>query len=140
MLAQLAVNEGVTPRAIFVAIGPRLNRRVQAAFRCYANELIPDEDLAVDRVRFRAITLETVIDAIHQSGAVDLAKKLWARYCDFERVFHLAMAEYTQPDESNEQTPERGSHVPTPTPRVRRTKASTGSRGNAEASKIPVRM
>ena len=102
MLAQLAVNEGVTPRAMFVAIGPRLNRRVQAAFRCYANELIPEDDLADDRVRFRAITLETVIDAIHQAGAVDLAKKLWARYCDFERVFHLAMAEYTQADPSNE--------------------------------------
>ena len=54
-------------------------------------------DLPDDRVRFQAITLETVIDAIHQSGAVELAKKLWARYCDFERVFHLAMAEYTQP-------------------------------------------
>ena len=58
----------------------------------------PPDDLAVDRVRFHAITLETVIDAIHQAGAVDLAKKFWARYCDFERVFHLAMAEYTQAD------------------------------------------
>ena len=97
LLAQTAVDEGVTPRAkLFVAVGPRLNRRVQAAFRGFANELIPDEDLADDRVRFRAITLETVIDAIHQAGAVDLAKRLWARYCDFERIFHLAMAEYTQ--------------------------------------------
>ena len=55
-----------------------------------------------DRVCFRAITLETVIDAIHQSGAVELARKLWARYRDLERVFHLAMAEYTQVDPSSE--------------------------------------
>lgn len=94
MLAQLAVDEAVTPRAMFVVIGPRLNRRVQAAARVYANELIPDEDLDYDRVRFQAITLETVIDAIREAGAVDLAKTLWARYCDFERIFHLAMAEY----------------------------------------------
>jgi hypothetical protein len=42
MLAQLAVDAGVTSRAVFVAIGPKMNRRVQAAFRCYANELIPE--------------------------------------------------------------------------------------------------
>jgi hypothetical protein len=112
MLAQLAVNEGVTPRAMFLAIGPRLNRRVQAAFRCYANELIPEEELPDDRVRFRAITLETVVDAIHQAGAAELAKKLWARYCDFERVFHLAMAEYTQASPSSEPVTDRGTDRP----------------------------
>src|SRR5258707_1550639 len=46
------------------------------------------------RVRFQAITLETGVDAIRQVGAVELAKMLWARYCHFERVFHLCMAEY----------------------------------------------
>ncbi len=35
MLAQLSVDHGVTPRAVFMGIGPRLNRRVQAAFRVY---------------------------------------------------------------------------------------------------------
>ena len=111
-LAQLAVDHGITDRAIFVAIGPRLNRRVQAAFRVYANELIPEDDLDTDRVRFRAITLETVIDTIHEAGAADLARSLWGRYCDFERVFHLAMAEYASasstaagPDQSNLATP-----------------------------------
>ena len=68
-----------------IAVGLRLNRRVQAAFRCYANELIPEDDPGDDRVRFRAITLKTVIDTIHQSGAATLAKQLWARYCDFVR-------------------------------------------------------
>jgi hypothetical protein len=111
MLAQLAVDEGLTSRAMFLAIGPRLNRRVQAAFRCYANELIPDDDLADNRVRFQAITLENVINAIHQAGAVELAKKLWARYCDFERVFHLAMAEYTRADSSS-MTPELATDGP----------------------------
>lgn len=107
-LSQLAVNAGLTPRAMFVVVAPRLNRRVQAALRIYANELIPEEELDYDRVRFQAITLETVIDAIRQAGAVDLAKTLWGRYCDFERIFHLAMAEtaYTQtstgPDNATE--------------------------------------
>jgi hypothetical protein len=134
-LAQLAVNEGVTPRAMFLAIGPRLNRRVQAAFRCYANELIPEEDLDDDRVRFRAITLEAMVDAIHQSGAVELAKNLWARYCDFERVFHLAMAEYTQVDPSNEAVSDQGSDRPSsPTPGTRATKARAVSRNKTEAN------
>jgi hypothetical protein len=62
---------------------PHLNFRVQAAFRCYSNKLIRKDNLADDRVRFRAITLETVIDAIHQSGAATLVKQRWARYCDF---------------------------------------------------------
>jgi hypothetical protein len=135
MLAQLAVNEGVTSRAMFVAIGPRLNRRVQAAFRCYANELIPDDDLADDRVRFQAITIETVVDAIHQAGAVDLAKKLWARYCDFERVFYLAMAEYMQPDPSNGDPTEK---PPASSPTTRTSKARNESRGNGEVSDAPV--
>jgi hypothetical protein len=135
MIAQLAVNEGFTPRAIFLAIGPRLNRRVQAAFRCYGNELIPEEDLPDDRVRFRAITLEAVIDAVHQAGAADLAKRLWSRYCDFERVFHLAMAEYTQADPSNEpasnEIPDRPSSLDTGT---KPSKTRAVSRNKAEAN------
>jgi hypothetical protein len=105
-LSQLAVDAGLTPRAIFVVIAPRLNRRVQASIRIYANEVVPEEELDYDRVRFQAITLETVIDAIRQAGAVDLAKALWARYCDFERVFHLCMAEYAaEPSSMPEQAP-----------------------------------
>ena len=40
MTAQLAVDHGITSRAIFMVIGPRLNRRVQAACRVYAAELV----------------------------------------------------------------------------------------------------
>jgi hypothetical protein len=135
MLAQLAVDAGVTCRAVFVAIGPKLNRRVQAAFRCYTNELIPDSDLADDRVRFRPITLETLVDAIHQAGAADLAKKLWARYLDFERVFHLAMAEYMKPDPSNGD-PTEPSRASLSSTRTR--KSRNGSRGNDKVTDASV--
>jgi hypothetical protein len=134
MLAQLAVDESVTPRALFLAIGPRLNRRVQAAFRCYANELIPEDDLADDRVRFQAITLEAVVDAIHQAGAAELAKKLWARYCDFERVFHLAMAEYTQAAPSNALSDEAPDRPLSPAPGAKSSKARSVRRIRAEAT------
>jgi hypothetical protein len=120
-LSQLAVDAGLTPRALFVVIAPRLNRRVQAAIRIYANELIPEEELDYDRVRFQPITLEAVIDAIRQAGAVDLAQTLWARYCDFERIFHLAMAEYANPPPSD--NPDKNSEpAPSSTkkPRERR--------------------
>ena len=40
MLAQLSIENRVTTRAVFMAIGPRLNRRVQAAFRVYRSELL----------------------------------------------------------------------------------------------------
>jgi hypothetical protein len=47
-----------------------------------------------------------------EAGAADLARSLWGRYCDFERLFHLAMAEYASasstaagPDQSNLATP-----------------------------------
>jgi hypothetical protein len=48
-----------------------LNRCVQVVFQSYANELILEDDIADDRVRFRTITLETVIDAISEAGAVE---------------------------------------------------------------------
>jgi hypothetical protein len=141
MLSQLSVNAGVTTHALLLGVGPRYNRRVQTAFRCFANQLIPEDDLPEDRVRFRAITLETVIDAIHQAGAAELAKKLWARYCDFERVFHLAMAEYTQPqaDGSNKEATEFISNASAPRPRTRRSRAENESRSNADALKAPMR-
>jgi hypothetical protein len=61
MLAQLAVDQGLTPRAMFIAIGPRLNRRVMAAFRVYDNELLDDdhEDTAWPSGPLRWKTLST---------------------------------------------------------------------------------
>ena len=92
MLAQLAVDLHLTPRAHFVALGPRLNRRVSTAFRLYAAELIDSSSLDGDRVRFTPITLEAVIEALAEAGAVDLARQLWFRYLDFQRVYEQALA------------------------------------------------
>lgn len=96
MLAQLTVDQRLTPRAMFITIGPRLNRRVMAAFRVYENELIDADDQDANRVAFQAFTLERFIDALAESGADGLARDLWGRYCDFERVYHLALGEYLE--------------------------------------------
>lgn len=93
-LSQLVVDQGLTSKALFVAIGPRLNRRVMAAFRVYETELIPADDQDSNRVPFVPLTLESVIDAIGEAGAIDISKQLWARYADFERIYQLSLAEY----------------------------------------------
>jgi hypothetical protein len=93
MLAQLAVDLQLTPRAHFVAVGPWLNRRVSTAFRLYAAELVDPTPLDDDnRVGFTPITLEAVIEATAEAGAADLARQLWSRYLDFARVYDHALA------------------------------------------------
>lgn len=47
-----------------------------------------------DQVGFRSLDLESVIKAMGQSEASEMAYKLWARYCDFERVYRLALDEF----------------------------------------------
>ncbi len=69
MTAQLAVDLGVTPRAHFVAISPRLNRQVGAALGAYAAELVAPTPTDGDRVGFTALTLEAVVDALAAAGA-----------------------------------------------------------------------
>lgn len=96
MLAQLTVDQGLIPRAMFITVGPRLNRRVMAAFRVYENELIDADDQDANRVAFQAFTLERFIDALAEAGADGVARDLWDRYCDFERVYHLALGEYLE--------------------------------------------
>jgi hypothetical protein len=91
-VAQLAVDHGITPRAMFIGVGPRLNRRVDAAFRVYANELLPLSDDDTTRVRFQHFTLETLIGAIDMAGGQVIADRLWRRYCDFQRVYDAALA------------------------------------------------
>ncbi|MCK1412470.1 MULTISPECIES: hypothetical protein [unclassified Bradyrhizobium] len=92
MLAQLSVDRGIAPRAMFIGIAPRLNRRAIAAFRVYANELLPVPDDDQTRVSFQHFTLETLIDAIDVAGDQATADQLWKRYCDFQRVYDAAMA------------------------------------------------
>jgi hypothetical protein len=119
MLSQLSVDHGITSRAIFMAIGPRLNRRVQAAFRVYEAELADIDQRESDRVAFMPLTLETVIEAIATAGASDLAHALWARYCDFGRIYQLSLQELVQTAGSN------GKRTPALPPVRRRISPST---------------
>jgi hypothetical protein len=105
MLAQLIVDQGIVSRAVFMAIGPKLNRRVMTAFRVFQNELIEPERQDANRVAFEPLTLEAFIDAIDAAGAKPLAQALWARYCDFERVYQLSLQEIggaAEPSSTNE--------------------------------------
>lgn len=91
-LGQISVDLGITPRAMFIGIAPRLNRRAHAAFRVYANELLPVADDDPTRVRFQHFPLEMFIDAIDVAGDRETADQLWRRYCDFQRVYDAALA------------------------------------------------
>ena len=93
MLAQLVVDQGITSRGVFMAIGPRLNRRVMTAFKVYENELIHREDQDENRVGFEPVTLEAFVEAINAVGATKLASSLWQRYLDFGRIYDLALEE-----------------------------------------------
>jgi hypothetical protein len=92
MLGQLAVDNGVTPRAMFIGFGPRLNRRVNAAFMVYANELLPVDESDRSRVAFRHFTLEAFVDAIDVAGDQDTADRLWQRYCNFQRIYDAVLS------------------------------------------------
>jgi hypothetical protein len=91
-LAQLTVDQGITSRAMFLAIGPKLNRRVMSAFRAFQGELRDPGHTDANRVAFVPMSLETFIEAIHIVGATELAEALWARYCDFQRVYDISLA------------------------------------------------
>ena len=92
MTCVLAIANGATSRACFVGIGPSLNRRVQAAFRIYQNELLPLDAADPTRVPFHHFTLEALIDAIDVAGAKDTADRLWGRYCNFQRIYDAALS------------------------------------------------
>lgn len=92
MVAQLAVDNGYTQQAVFLGVAPRLNRRIQNAFRVYSGLLIEPEHRDDNRVTFVPITLETLIEAISNAGAAEYARALWARYCDFERIYNFAIS------------------------------------------------
>ena len=93
MVAQLAVDLEFTPQAHFVAIGPRLNRQVTAAFQAYADQLAGPEPEDTSAVGFTALTLEIVVDALAAAGATEPAALLRQRYLDFDRILDLALAE-----------------------------------------------
>lgn len=134
MTAQLAVDRGVTPKAVFVAIGPQLNSRVQGAFKVYQGELIEPDRQEPDRVPFIPITLESVIRAIADAGAIDHARALWDRYCDFERVYRLSLQQLSrEASGTSKDQPAPISHKQaSPTPR--QTPTSTNARRTRAAS------
>lgn len=137
MLAQLAVDNGVTPRALFTAIAPQLNRNAQVAFKLYEAELLDVDQREPDRVAFAPLTLETFIRAIAQAGAHELAQALWGRYCDLGPVVHLAMQEYAAddiPSSIPEQTPALCSKTPPPPPVTARRAKQTARRGNTNSA------
>ena len=137
MLSQLAVDNGITPRAIFLAIGPKLNRRVQGVFRAYQGELIDPDRQDTDRVPFIPLTLETVIESIATAGAADHARVLWDRYCDFDRVYRLSLQQLTgDASPTPAQKPVQEPQVPL-LPPTRRAPASTNARRTRAASSRP---
>lgn len=148
MLSQLAVDNGITPRAVFLAIGPKLNRRVQGVFRVYQGELIDADRQDADRVPFIPLTLETVIEAIAMAGATDHAQVLWDRYCDFDRVYRLSLQQLTgdaSPAPADKPAQESSNPALPPTRRAlaatpaRRTRgASSRPRGNTSITKQEV--
>ena len=145
MLSQLAVDNGITPRAIFLAIGPKLNRRVQGVFRVYQGELIDADRQNADRVPFIPLTLEAIIEAIAAAGAADHAQVLWDRYCDFDRVYRLSLQQLTgdaspAPTDKPAQRHHAAALPPTrralaATPARRTRAASSRPRGNTAATK-----
>lgn len=140
MLAQLSVDHGITPRAIFIGIAPRLNRRATAAFRVYANELLPVPDDDPTRVRFQHFTLEALIDAIDVAGDQQTADQLWKRYCDFQRVYDAALAVIAPRAPNNEgpkptgASPTEGSDIEK---RLRRTSSRTKRAPPARSANTP---
>lgn len=126
-LAQLSVDHGITARAMFIGIGPRLNRRASAAFRVYANELLPVPDDDPTRVRFQYFTLETLIDAIDVAGDREMADQLWKRYCDFQRVYDAALA-VIAPKASCSEPPDSATATPTSDAKSKTRPRKAGSR------------
>ncbi|MGJ4899132.1 PGN_0703 family putative restriction endonuclease [Bradyrhizobium oligotrophicum] len=126
-LAQLSVDHGITPRAMFIGIGPRLNRRANAAFRVYANELLPVPDDDPTRVRFQHFTLETLIDAIDVAGDRETADQLWKRYCDFQRVYDAALA-VIAPQAPRSEPPKSATATPAPNAKSKARPRKRGSR------------
>jgi hypothetical protein len=93
MLAQLAVRQSVTPRALFITISPAQNRRVAAALTLFMAELTAPMPTSDGQVGFTAITLEAVVAAIASSGDTQSAAYLQDRYLNFQPVLELVLSD-----------------------------------------------
>ncbi len=138
MMAQRAVDLGVVGKALFIGIGPRLNSRVQGAFKAYRAELAnpePKED--IDRVGFVGVTIETIIEAMAMAGAASTARQLWDRYCDFGRVLFWAMTPPPPapvPRAANDNPPKATAKVRRKTAGVIDEEASSSATSDAKAA------
>jgi hypothetical protein len=133
LLSQLAVDNGVTSRAVFLAVAPQLNTRVWGAFRVYQGELIEADQRGADRVPFVPMTLEYIIQTIAAAGDSDLAQALWNRYCDFTEVYRLSMEELAG-DKSDAQPVGSGGAIRPALPPTRRATSSTARRRTRRAA------
>lgn len=141
MLAQLTVDQGITNRAMFIAIGPRLNRRVMTAFRLYQAELVDTHRDDANRVSFQAFTLESVIEALAEAGADYCANELRPRYADFERVYHVALQEFidTSPGDVGDPLAKKAVRAPSDHGRLSKRQAISNSRTALENKAITPR-
>ncbi len=92
VLGQLMLQHGLYGRGHFVLLGPAQNGHVQTMGQRYAAELV-DPAEAPGRVGFSTLTLETVVAAIRDVGATDLAASFTARYLDLGRVAHFVLTQ-----------------------------------------------
>lgn len=137
VMAQLMVDQGLASRGHFVLIGPRLNRRVAAAAKLYASELVdvtgkqPHVD-GRERVGFQPITVEDILDAMIEGGADELAGKLAARYTDFHRVVRHVLERFAKvpiaafPSENAQAAKPQAGIKAKPGTRKRKSRASKG--------------
>lgn len=92
VMTTLMLQHDLASRGKFILIAPQLNRRAQAVAALYRTELCdPEGTRNPSTVGFSNITLEATVAAIHEAGATDLARQLWARYCDHARVAQFAL-------------------------------------------------
>src|SRR4051794_19475502 len=70
-------------RGSFILVAPKLNRVAQGTAARYGSHLAP---LSSEAVGFRAVDLETVVDAIADAGDPAYARALQERYLDFACV------------------------------------------------------
>ncbi|MDF2600581.1 MAG: hypothetical protein K0Q54_3404 [Methylobacterium brachiatum] len=92
VLSQLMLRHGLYARGHFVLLGPAQNGHVQAMGQRYTAEL-GDAAEAPGRVGFSTLTLETVVAAIREAGAIDLAASFTARYLDLGRVARFVLTQ-----------------------------------------------
>lgn len=79
LLSQAMLDQQLYTIGKFVVIAPQFNTQAQRAVRIYRQHLVD----TAGKLAFGDLTLESVIGAIKQSGAIKISQLLYQRYCDF---------------------------------------------------------